>query len=318
MQSLDTQTSFLSFSLTHANSSFAILEISYPLYRAIGVLLYRKRGGFEEMHLQPHPSSVLHLLLILLINYHLEAFILPFQLPSFHLKRSISQRTNLSTMISRRIEQTENPYIEDILDRYSNIPNITNLALGSSYWAPPKECLEEIQSEIFSRDTQRYGNILGYPPLLQRLTTLLSTQGLDMTEENMAITSGANQGFMNVALTLTDASDDVIVLSPYYFSHLLSLQLCQAKVHICPFDNTTLLPEWTQLEDLIRQHKPKMVSHISDAPPFFIPLPPPSDRTHDPQQPLWLCLAGGAYQAFERSLFTSFGEHVARLRSDLL
>ncbi len=165
-------------------------------------------------------------------------------------------------MISRRIEQTENPYIEDILDRYSHLPNLTNLALGSSYWSPPESCLNEILADISTRDTQRYGNILGYPPLIQKLRDLLTAQGLDLSDENIAITSGANQGFMNIALTLTDAADDVVVLSPYYFSHLLSLQLCQSKVHICSFNNKTLEPNWIELEDLIRQYHPKLVSEF--------------------------------------------------------
>jgi len=39
-----------------------------------------------------------------------------------------------SLLASKRIENTENPYIEDVLDHYSalNIPNLTYLAMGST------------------------------------------------------------------------------------------------------------------------------------------------------------------------------------------
>lgn len=198
-------------------------------------------------------------LLIFLFTFCLKIYSLRLNKFSF---APIQRQVNNLSMTSRRIEQTENPYIEDILDRYSHLPNLTNLALGSSYWSPPESCLNGILADISTRDTQRYGNILGYPPLIQKLRDLLTAQGLDLSDENIAITSGANQGFMNVALTLTDAADDVVVLSPYYFSHLLSLQLCQSKVHICSFNNKTLEPNWIELEDLIRQHHPKLVSEF--------------------------------------------------------
>ena len=39
------------------------------------------------------------------------------------------------------------------------------------------------------------------------------------------ITSGANQAFVNVVLALVDASDRVVLFSPYYFNHLMALQV---------------------------------------------------------------------------------------------
>ena len=46
------------------------------------------------------------------------------------------------------------------------------------------------------------------------------------------ITSGANQAFVNVVLALVDASDRVVLFSPYYFNHLMALQVCSMLPHV--------------------------------------------------------------------------------------
>eukprot|EP01035_Chromulina_nebulosa_P016843 gene16843-22328_t len=73
------------------------------------------------------------------------------------------------------------------------------------------------------------------------------------------ITAGANQAFNNIALCLTDHNDNIVLLAPYYFSHKLSLQLATTNVIVCPFDKSTLLPNWTELEAIFINNKPKMV-----------------------------------------------------------
>ena len=117
-------------------------------------------------------------------------------------------RPILSNM-SKRIQLTERPYIEDVLDKYSSIEGLIALALGSSHWQPPDEALNRLSSNILERTTQRYGSIEGFEPLKQELIRDLQMRGLEMDGMELAITSGANQAFLNVALTLCDENDDV-------------------------------------------------------------------------------------------------------------
>lgn len=163
-------------------------------------------------------------------------------------------------MASNRILQTEQPYIEDVLDKYSHLYNITNLALGSSYWSPPESALEALKDSIGMRSIQRYGNILGLPELKDKFKYILTKKSFVFNNMEIAITAGANQAFMNVALTLIDEGDNAIIVSPYYFSHLLSLQLCQANISKCSFEENTLEPNWHLLEEQITTLKPKLVS----------------------------------------------------------
>lgn len=39
------------------------------------------------------------------------------------------------------------------------------------------------------------------------------------------VTAGANQAFVNVVLTLLDPSDRVVLFVPYYFNHLMAIQV---------------------------------------------------------------------------------------------
>lgn len=39
------------------------------------------------------------------------------------------------------------------------------------------------------------------------------------------VTAGANQAFTNVVLTLLDSQDKVVLFKPYYFNHLMAVQM---------------------------------------------------------------------------------------------
>lgn len=39
------------------------------------------------------------------------------------------------------------------------------------------------------------------------------------------VTAGANQGFTNAVLALLDAEDSVVLFAPYYFNHLMAVQV---------------------------------------------------------------------------------------------
>jgi len=57
------------------------------------------------------------------------------------------------------------------------------------------------------------------------------------------VTAGANQAFSLLALALCDPGDEAVLLAPYYFSHLVALQIAQAKVIEGKWDPTTMLPD---------------------------------------------------------------------------
>ena len=48
---------------------------------------------------------------------------------------------------------------------------------------------------------------------------------LQLLQCEVMVTAGANQAFTNVVLTLLDAKDSVVLFKPYYFNHLMAVQM---------------------------------------------------------------------------------------------
>jgi aromatic aminotransferase len=76
------------------------------------------------------------------------------------------------------------------------------------------------------------------------------------------VTSGANQAFTNVTLTLLDPQDRAVLFLPYYFNHHMALQMALHPGNILygECDTSTLKPsaQWLQ-QTLCTQERVKMV-----------------------------------------------------------
>ena len=84
------------------------------------------------------------------------------------------------------------------------------------------------------------------------------------------VTAGANQAFVNVLLTLTDAADKVVLFRPYYFNHLMACQMTGGarSVVLGQPDKASMKPDlqWLQ-EELQGPAPPKMVTIVNPCNP---------------------------------------------------
>ena len=83
-----------------------------------------------------------------------------------------------------------------------------------------------------------------------------------MSQVEVMVTAGANQAFTNVAVALLDAADRAVLFKPYYFNHLMALQMTggAANVVFGPCDRSTWRPDLDWLEaELAGPRPPKMV-----------------------------------------------------------
>eukprot|EP01116_Phalansterium_solitarium_P025077 TRINITY_DN9417_c0_g1_i1.p1 TRINITY_DN9417_c0_g1~~TRINITY_DN9417_c0_g1_i1.p1 ORF type:complete len:390 (-),score=99.86 TRINITY_DN9417_c0_g1_i1:201-1370(-) len=103
-------------------------------------------------------------------------------------------------------------------------PGVTNLSQGMVYWTPPAEAVESAKIAASATRTHRYGPIQGAPELLSALQEKITREN-KLTNRRIMVTAGANQAFMNVVLTVCDAGDEAVLFAPYYFNHLMALQL---------------------------------------------------------------------------------------------
>lgn len=87
------------------------------------------------------------------------------------------------------------------------------------------------------------------------------------------VTAGANQAFTNIVLALTDADDRVVLFQPYYFNHLMALQMTGGAQGVVqgPCDPSTFHPDLDWLE--------RELSRTDVSPPRMVVLVNPCNPT---------------------------------------
>jgi aromatic aminotransferase len=151
----------------------------------------------------------------------------PMQLPS------IASTGNPA--LSSRVLETLDPCVvlmKELVGQYAPIWNtndkggIFSLAQGVVYWKPPVSCNEALQQALNDDDSllHTYAPDQGIPELIDALQTKISTEN-NLHNHNVMVTVGANQAYVNCILTLLDQESKAVVFAPYYFNHVMAIQM---------------------------------------------------------------------------------------------
>ncbi len=129
---------------------------------------------------------------------------------------------------SRRISAVQIPVIPQIAELIRAQPGCISLGQGVAWYGPPAEAFAAI--EDFGREPShhRYGPAQGMAPLLDVIRKkLLAEDGVAVThgQRQIVVTAGANMGFLNAVLAITDPGDEVILPTPYYFNQEMALRM---------------------------------------------------------------------------------------------
>ena len=86
---------------------------------------------------------------------------------------------------------------------------------------------------------------------------------------DIMVTAGANQAFVNVLLTLTDATDTIVLFKPYYFNHLMACQMTgSARTVLLGEPQANMKPDLQWLQQQLQSEKPpKMVTIVNPCNP---------------------------------------------------
>jgi aspartate/methionine/tyrosine aminotransferase len=124
------------------------------------------------------------------------------------------------------IEGREFPADKPLLDLAQAVP---------SY--PPDEALStHLASRTAEFDTARYTPIAGIPKLRSTLAAnMAASHGGDIGPENVLISAGCNQAYCLAILALARAGDEIILPVPYYFNHMMWLQMQGIEAVPLPF-----------------------------------------------------------------------------------
>jgi aspartate/methionine/tyrosine aminotransferase len=116
---------------------------------------------------------------------------------------------------------------------------------------PPPAMLAAMVEALADPATHRYGPVLGLPELRATLAQRITrAYGAQISDTQIAITSGCNQAFCAVMATIAGAGDEVILPTPWYFNHAMWLQMQGVRVIPLPC-GAGMLPDPEQATALI-------------------------------------------------------------------
>jgi aspartate/methionine/tyrosine aminotransferase len=124
-------------------------------------------------------------------------------------------------------------------------PGTISLGQGVVHWPPPREALDA--AARFTKDGKHlYTPVGGTTPLIDAVEQKLWHHNKIKVApaSRVVVTAGANMGFQNAILAITDPGDEIILNAPYYFNHQMAVALADCKTIVVPTDeNYQLQPD---------------------------------------------------------------------------
>ena len=127
------------------------------------------------------------------------------------------------------------PVIPELAALVGQSPGSLSLAQGMVGWDPPETVPRAVAEALAAGgpELHRYGALQGDSPLLEAVSTkLLSQNGLDLDGAAVLVTAGSNMAFSAVVQGIAEGSpagpSEVILPLPYYFNHVMAVQLAGA------------------------------------------------------------------------------------------
>lgn len=119
-----------------------------------------------------------------------------------------------------------------------------------------RRALKQVSETLFNYDLPQ-----GQPTLRKQIAQLLIQQGLDISPDNLIITTGSMQGISLALHHLVQPGDWVIVGSPSYQGALAILQQIGARMIGIPTSNEGM--NLDLLEQYLHSHRPRLIYTIS-------------------------------------------------------
>ena len=132
---------------------------------------------------------------------------------------------------SRRMRSVQAPVIPIISNLIRETPATISLGQGVVYYGPPRSAMEKLSDFGKSIEHHKYGPVAGIPELLTGLQKKLIMENNINTDHGsrIIVTAGANMGFLNALLAITDPGDEIILPLPYYFNHEMAISMLNCK-----------------------------------------------------------------------------------------
>jgi aspartate/methionine/tyrosine aminotransferase len=137
-----------------------------------------------------------------------------------------------------RMQSVQSPIIPVVGELISQNPGTISLGQGVVYYNPPKEAFTKISEFLENPDNHKYKAVEGIPALQEAIAAKLKADNnIEINNKNcIVVTAGSNMGFTNAILAITNAGDEIIIQSPYYFNHEMAVIMANCQPVIVETD----------------------------------------------------------------------------------
>jgi aspartate/methionine/tyrosine aminotransferase len=139
---------------------------------------------------------------------------------------------------SLRMQSVQTPIIPVVGELIRANPGTISLGQGVAYYGPPPEAAAGIERFFADPQNHKYKLVQGIPELLEAIEDKLAAEnGILMgPDQRIVVTAGANMGFVNAVLAITDPGDEIVLNLPYYFNHEMAITMADCKAVCVPTD----------------------------------------------------------------------------------
>ncbi len=138
-----------------------------------------------------------------------------------------------------RMDIVQSPIIPIVGQLIRDNPGTISLGQGVVYYPPPPEAIEEINQFLKHSHNHQYKSVQGIRPLIDQIVTKLQKDNQININQNRSVivTAGANMAFMNAILAISNAGDEIILNTPYYFNHEMAITMANCHPILVETDN---------------------------------------------------------------------------------
>lgn len=150
--------------------------------------------------------------------------------------------------------------IIDLLSQVSLPKNIISFGQGIPFFGPPTESIHATVASFFQPEGYQYSADNGRKELRGIIAEkLMREQQVSVHPDQIMVTSGANQAFMNAILSISQTNDEIIFFTPTYFNYIMAVELAGCKP-VLVSTTESFQPNIEQLKEKISKKTKAIVS----------------------------------------------------------
>ena len=133
--------------------------------------------------------------------------------------------------LNSRMDRVQLPLIPVVSELIRNNPGTISLGQGVVNYPPPTQAIASLQTFLANPSNHLYQAVTGIEPLVKAIADKLATDNqIAITQKNsIVVTAGSNMAFLNAVLAITQAGDEIILNTPYYFNHEMAITMANCR-----------------------------------------------------------------------------------------